>query len=463
MNQDSRYVLLESLRRERNLLSSRIGDAKQTGEAVEELIAQSRLLTRQIRQIEAEQAAVAGTQELSCSEARTVEEVLALREPWQALQHACPSSNLYSTWEWLSAWYEAYAASGSIRCLLVHQGSRLVGLAPLFSPFEHDYQLQRGQLGYAGSYGPAWGFYPEFLLWPGQEEAVMQVLLDALCEEPRGWWNLKFMRMQTDGPTLSLLMTQMLPYGLRTYAKPGLPSAVDNLPDDPDRVLDMISNSNHRNHCRSARRHLLEDLPQVRFRRVHDPQEAIGRLDDLARLNIMRHDLKGIQSNFLKPAYRLHFDLSCQRLHEAGYLQLHIIEYKGETIAASTFGVYRDQGFLLNSGFLPGYGQYRPSHLIILDWMAGAITEGVRSLDMLSYYPYKSEICKQRKHTTDLVVFPDSLHGLLPVAREVIGHTIRKGAKSAHMKALAASSAVKRLLPRPVSNRVLPQPLGFRQ
>jgi CelD/BcsL family acetyltransferase involved in cellulose biosynthesis len=55
----------------------------------------------------------------------------SLRSEWTEL-HACsPNHTPFQSWEWNYAWWKHFGVPGSLRLLLVRDGSQLIGIAPL--------------------------------------------------------------------------------------------------------------------------------------------------------------------------------------------------------------------------------------------------------------------------------------------------------------------------------------------
>src|SRR5215510_14841179 len=65
---------------------------------------------------------------------QTEPEFLALEDRWNALLRQSRSDTIFLTWQWLHAWWQAYAQSGDrLYILVVEQQSRgIVGIVPLY-------------------------------------------------------------------------------------------------------------------------------------------------------------------------------------------------------------------------------------------------------------------------------------------------------------------------------------------
>lgn len=76
---------------------------------------------------------------------RRAEEFQAHHDDWNALVAGSPDGSFFETSEWIAGWLESYWKPGAIEFLLVHDGSRLVGAAPLLVD-EHGTVGCRGTL-----------------------------------------------------------------------------------------------------------------------------------------------------------------------------------------------------------------------------------------------------------------------------------------------------------------------------
>ena len=62
----------------------------------------------------------------------SAESLEALRAEWEALLEEFACGSPFSTWEWLTSWWRAYAGEDRLRVLAVRNASsELIGLAPL--------------------------------------------------------------------------------------------------------------------------------------------------------------------------------------------------------------------------------------------------------------------------------------------------------------------------------------------
>lgn len=428
MNDPAVIPSREELLAQKDLLNSEIGQRKKRGEPIEDLLQQSAELSALLKQpAKPKDRPPAPT--IATSVATSSAEITALRDDWRALATACPATHLFATWEWADAWYAVHEAQGQIHCLTVRDGDNcLTGIAPLFIPHKGDGNLATNQAGFLGTWGPSWGHYPEFLVAPGHETTVSQAMMAHLAEASVSWRGLKLMRMKPSSPTLPRLAEHAGQHGLRLYLRPGLTTALAQLPDDPQQVIEAYPRK-HRSDSRRALRHLAEDHPRAEFRTSSGGDEALRVIEVVKGLNIVRRRSKDVDSNFAKPDYCACHDRSGRNFLDAGWVRS-VALVDGDEVVSATYGaLYGDCLYVISSGFNPDYARYDPSHLVLLHLTQQAVREGVKWMDMLTWYPYKTAICPIREQLVDVVLFPDEYPGVATVAGELLQRSVRLAVK----------------------------------
>src|SRR5262245_43145510 len=55
----------------------------------------------------------------------------ALEPEWRALAERDGAATVFQSWEWNAAWWQAFGTGRQLRLLIVREGKRVVGIAPL--------------------------------------------------------------------------------------------------------------------------------------------------------------------------------------------------------------------------------------------------------------------------------------------------------------------------------------------
>lgn len=425
---DRQYSLEMDLLTQRNAISAEIGARQLRGEPIEDLVRQAQELKARIKFLDGqEREPVSG--ELTCSVATSPREITTLRGDWRTLATASPAAHLYSSWEWAEAWYAVHADCGEIHCLLVRDSAgRLVGLAPLFVPADGDANLTTKQAGFLGTWGSSWGHYPEFLLAPGHEQAASEAIMVHLAQACAAWRGLKLVRMRPSSPTLPRLVQEAPRHGLRIYLRPGLTTALGQLPDEPEQVL-LSYPRKHRSDTRRAMKHLAEEHPRAEFHVFSGGDDALRVMNAVKELNITRRHSTDAESHFTRTDYCECFDRAGRNFLDAGWVRSMALTEDDEIVSATYGVVHADCLYVINSGFKPEYARYNPSYLALLELSQQAVREGVKRVDMLTWYPYKTAVCPIREQLVDVVLFADDYPGVATVTKELLQRSVRLAVK----------------------------------
>jgi CelD/BcsL family acetyltransferase involved in cellulose biosynthesis len=418
MKTDAHNTELEQLRDERRGLSAEIGRRKARGEPAHELIQRSQALSERIRSLENRPAPAAAPQEFAVTTLTQPEDLVALRDEWRTLCDSLQPLSLFSTWEWLSAWYEAYADRGQMRCVVVREGQRLVGAAPLFLPDHSDSQLRAGELGWASTFGRAWGFYLEPLLAPGYEEPALRAVFEEMLTPPRSWHSLRLTRMWPQSQAIPWLLRELPRSGLRAYVRPGIHCVRGPLPDKPEQLVDSLAAKGLRQTIRQARRLAERNFSEVAY--LSGADNLDGQLRQMADLSMARKRSQEGSSNFDDPRFRACFGAACHNFQERGWLHWHTLTFDGRTAGMIASVLHQGTFYILQPAVAPALMEYSPGHLLFAHAMEQGIEAGAQAVDLLTECPYKRNYFSERQPIIELTLVADSVRGAWPVARDVL-------------------------------------------
>ncbi|MHB8995583.1 MAG: GNAT family N-acetyltransferase [Armatimonadota bacterium] len=418
MKSDTHSSELEQLRDERRAVSAEIGRRKAQGEPADELIKRSQALSEQIKSLESRPAPAAATLQVTATTLQEPEALADLREEWQGLCDGVQPLSLFSTWEWLSPWYEAFADRGQMRCVVVREGQRLIAAAPLFLPDRSDSQLRAGELGWASTFGRAWGFYLEPLLAPGAEEPALRALFDEILAAPRAWHSLRLTRMWPQGQALPWLLGELPRNGLRAYVRPGVSCVRSSLPAKPEQLVDSLAAKGLRQTIRQAGRLAERNFTEVSYAAGADDLDE--QLRQMAQLSTARKRTQEGSSNFDDPRFRACFGAACRNFQERGWLQWHTLGFDGHVAGMIASVLHQRTLYVLQPAVDPALMEYSPGHLLFVHAMEQAIKAGAQSVDLLTECPYKRNYFSERQQIIELTLVADSVRGAWPVARDVL-------------------------------------------
>lgn len=425
---------LEDLKNDFNVLCSQIGTKKRRGEPINDLLARSQALSRQIRRLqEATRPSAAepnGSAPFTCEVLGAVKQVHDLRDEWRQLLNASSVSSAFMNWGWVSAWYETYQADGEICCFTVRSSTgHLIGLAPFFSPRRGDQWLVRNQLGLVGTWGHAWSFYGDIICQSGMERDVAASILDHLVSQPDLYHSIKLIRILPESPALREFMAQAAQRRWRIYLKAGGHSVADKLPAQGEDSLTAIACSTIRHKIRRGRARLLQEYPSTYTICICDGPELEQHLDRLCTFSIQRHDANNNPSIFTQSKVCSFFKSACRNLADSGNLRMQCIIVNDQIAAISVNIAAKACLYTWQLGFDPNLLQFGIGHQLLLVSVEQGMAEGLNEIDLGRYYPYKAGYFSGRRFTLNATLFPETAAGTWPVARELLDRTAREAVK----------------------------------
>ncbi len=301
----------------------------------------------------------------------------ALRPAWTALLRRSSHANPFLTWEWCEAWWRHYRDGRKLWILVCFLDAEPIAILPLFRKTGGPFSMVR-TVKFLGSEGLC-SDYLDAVVARGFEPVAWRAIADFL-EKHKGRWDV----LQFDGmPADSSFVAFLGSWSAHVEVESGGSSRVCPyvlLPDTWDGFLKSVSS--HRRHeiRRTCRR--LRERGTVTLRRVEDPRDLPGAMDDMVRLHQRRWTSRGMPGNFASARYlAFHRDV-CRRFLENGILRLTFMELEGRRVAFRYQFRYGDKIFDYQTGFeeLPGVGV---GSALLAFLIEREIAEGVREHDFL--------------------------------------------------------------------------------
>jgi hypothetical protein len=380
---------IAQLDKERRAVCGQIGPRKARGEAVDDLLEQSRVLSAQIDELRAQQQATVEESQSDAGQWRTevltsAEQVGALRDEWRELLARCSLPSPFLAWEWMMSWYETYEDEGSVRCLAVRDATgSLAGLAPLFLSGRRDPKLGRRQIGFASTCGSYWGKYLQLIHTPETEDAVAQATIEYLGSIRDEWDCAKFLHVPVEANSAWPFVGPMVATGWHVRLGEVERGAVALLPADGQDIVATFPSHNLRNNCRRALGRLQANHPQHAFRFFAPGAELDELIEKHMQLNVQRRSQLGVSSNFQSSKYRLCFTRTAKRFAETGRLRIALLEIEGE-VAATLFCLLSGETlYLWSSAWAPQWADHDVSHLVLVETLKGGMREGAREASFI--------------------------------------------------------------------------------
>lgn len=192
---------------------------------------------------------------------------------WRDLLMRVPHDSPYLTPEFMIPWARMLAGHGRIRVLVVRDGERLVGLAPLF-----ERRLQKWGIGFALLAFPLHGLSPPFdLIIDPTTPGVVDALLMHLRDDD-GWHLVELLNVPANSPNIQPLREACARLGFRFDEKASLTTTYVPVQADWRSYLESLPRKLRKSVRQGQRR--LEQHGPVRFMRC--PEDGVTLSDGIA-------------------------------------------------------------------------------------------------------------------------------------------------------------------------------------
>ena len=278
---------------------------------------------------------------------------------WAELHAADPDATPFVSAAWARAWMAHWPHAGRPWVLLVRDGARLAGVAPLTLE-------RRGPLRVLGMLGKEPGDYWDLLSAPGDRDAVAAAVAAELARRRQEWDVGVLSCLGPGSPTPRALADA----GLRVRPRPAVACPAIELPGSWEAYLGSLPRDRRRN----LRRHLRRlDEGEVELHEVADPAELPAVLARWQELRARQWDERGrtLTAAHRSDAFRDFLLAVAQALVPAGQALVWTFRVGGELA-----GVYVN--FADRSAFYWYLGGFDPAHAG-LGLGKIAIAAGIRS------------------------------------------------------------------------------------
>lgn len=307
-----------------------------------------------------------------------------LSDEWQRLVLEDPASGVFRHWNWVRAFFSAYAAELELRVLVVRRDDRIVGFCPL---------AQKGRkLEFLGALEAD---YNDLICEAGAAPLVLETALDTLLGRggPDGWETLELDNLAGDSRLVSSL--PLLPPRLRRHVQqlPRYPSFTIAFGNQAEVLETLLRKELPK---RSERK--MQKLGRVALRHIESRQEAREHLAIFFRQHIHRWAVNGVRSQFLGERRRAFYEAMVEQCDLARELRFAVLELDGRPVAYH-FGL-QFHGTLVwyKPAFDVDYWNFCPGDVLLRHLFRYAGESDLREFDFsVGDEPYKQRFANQSK------------------------------------------------------------------
>lgn len=312
---------------------------------------------------------------------RSMSELEALIPAWESLLEKVPDATIFATWEWLSAWWDAFGGERTPLVLAyVDPTGALVGLA-LFSIEDHHLAFgPKIRLLRLMGDGSTDSDNLDLLVVPGQEAGFIAAVLDYI-EQHQELWEIAYLNTMPDDSRAGTALLHELAARGWTYSRNILPGTVIDLPDDWETYRARLSYNERGQLGKYSRR--LEKKYKVELRQCGAESGLEADLETFFALHQKRWLAEGHGGTFAEHARRRFYSCLSPVLARRGWLEFYLLHLDGKPVGGEYNFRYRDTVFSLQVGFDPDHSAERIGYVLRGYLLQKYIREGIRQYDFL--------------------------------------------------------------------------------
>jgi len=316
-----------------------------------------------------------------------INEFQALKNRWNDCLNESLDNYVFSTWEWLSAWWKHFGERKRLIILLIEDKNKIFAIAP-FVYSSHNF-LGFGNLKNISFLGSPQSDYATFIL---KEKKVkfLELFFDYLNAHI-DWDYLDLQNIPESTASADLLREISLKKQFKHWEEsesdlcPYLP-----LPNSMDVLMNGLGRSMRRNLRRYLRK--LKEKYRVELKKYNEIGSVKEAMKTFICLHQNRWKSKGELGAFNNPSFRnFHIDVA-KCFAEKGWLGLYFLTANDEPISAEYNFEYNQKSYNYLPGWDDEYSQYRIGSLTQMHIIENCIRKGLKEYDMMrGNEPYKSE------------------------------------------------------------------------
>ncbi len=316
---------------------------------------------------------------LSVQVCRTWAELQAFRADWNHLLQLCPTSSIFQTHEWLSAWWMAFGADKVLLALIfLGPTGETVGIAPFYVEQQRSFGMSIKALRLAGA-GSGDSDALDFLTAPGYEEPCARAFLAWLNKNRR--WDICTLETLPQGSQVAKAVSNLMQAsGWKLYSET-TPNFFIDLPRTWAEYLEHLDAGFRPLLTRYPKR--LQSRYTVSIQRCEREEDLDSDLQALFTLHQMRWSERGEPGAFSLAERRAFYFAMAKSFLQSGWLEFWLLKLEQEIVAAQFCFRYGKTVYLLQEGFNPQYTQEKVGYALRAHVLQEMIRTGAERYDFL--------------------------------------------------------------------------------
>jgi len=302
----------------------------------------------------------------------------ALPAVWEALLDASDTRPLSQTLEWQRLWHETFRR-GRLLLLAAERNGSTVAIAPFFTEAEMIYFLGVGEADQHDFLGDC------------QDPDILAALMRAAIRRVPGFLGFELYFVPACSRTAPALALAARHLGLNIFEMNNIDSVRVDIAADPMKVRQAVSRS-----MRKAENYFRQH-GDLTVQLLTAAADVLPLLPEFFRLHIGRWQLKGIESDFLRPNVRRFLERWVEISADRGWLRVIRLEWNGATLGLDMNWHY---GFTQFSGrwvFALEHAKQSPGQVLLRQSTLLALDAGMHTYDLgLGDQAYKFRLPSER-------------------------------------------------------------------
>jgi len=323
-----------------------------------------------------------------------------LKPDWEQLLAKTDQTSIFSTWEWLSTWWQAYGSPNKALIIALYSGSDLIGIVPLYHNRRRIIAGAELRVMSLIGDGSEDSCNLDIIARSGCEARIVERVLHYLLVEFHDWDIFELNTMPMHSPVAKCFVSQLRQRRM-SYRVTSRDSCQVELPKTWEMYLAQLSKRERAN-LRQQRRHL-ERHYRVRSYRCDTVTQLESCLEKLFALHQQRWKLRGDPGCFSSQSRRLFYYKMASAFLHRGWLEFWLLDLDEITVACDFNFRYGSTTYALQAGFDPAYASESVGFLLKGFMLEQLIVEGVRHYDFLTgLSENKKRWCAQPKTCLDI-------------------------------------------------------------
>jgi CelD/BcsL family acetyltransferase involved in cellulose biosynthesis len=365
----------------------------------------------------------------------TKNDFLALRSGWNDLLSRSRADTVFLTWEWLTAWWTAYAQPlDELRILVVTTADeRLVALFPFYCTHVDTFPFGRLHILKLIGDGSGDSDYLDAIIESGYEEQALEEVWRCLSSRQHGSWDVVQLSRVPRGSRVVQWFTSRCREDRLLYRTEIIPGAMASLPSSWNEYLNQLR-PRFRTKVRSTLRRL-EGHYGVQLYSVCTEETLNDRLDTFFDLHAKRWRTRGLNGVFIDIDKRRFYRLFASEFLKQDWLAFDFLALNGRTVACQMCLRYKGTEFSLQEAFDPEFGRDSAGIGLRAMVLKNAIEKGICSYDFLvGIGRHKTQWSAKARYRDTLIFGPRTLRAVVFLRGPDLAEAIKQ-----HLRAFVPS------------------------